>query len=128
MRSPLGRQHKDSTSRMDSATSEHVHCIRALDAQWLAAAARRDLDGMMAIYAPDARELVPMFRPLPVTGDPGFYATLMEQMPRFAHDFDVQEITLRPTSAPVIGTPSRNLNQLGVISIQPNRDLQRRFV
>jgi uncharacterized protein (TIGR02246 family) len=80
---------------MNSATSQHVHRIRALDAQWLAAAARRDLDGMMAIYAPDARELVPDVPAL--IGIPairGFYATLMEQMPRFAHDFDVREITV----------------------------------
>jgi ketosteroid isomerase-like protein len=37
----------------------HAARIRARDAQWLAAAARRDLDGMMAIYATDAEELQP---------------------------------------------------------------------
>jgi uncharacterized protein (TIGR02246 family) len=79
---------------MDSA-AEHVDRIRALDAQWLAAAARRDLDGMMAIYAPDARELLPDMPPLVgTTAIRDFYANLMEQMPGFAHHFDAQEITV----------------------------------
>jgi len=98
MRGPLGRQHKDclgSTRRMDSAAAEHVHRIRTLDAEWLAAAARRDLEGMMAIYAPDARELLPDVPALiGTTAIRGFYANLMEQMPRFAHHFDAQEITV----------------------------------
>ena len=80
---------------MDPTAAEHVHRIRALDAQWLAAAARRDLDGMMAIYAPDARELLPDVPPLiGTTAIRGFYANLMQQMPRFAHHFDAQEITV----------------------------------
>jgi uncharacterized protein (TIGR02246 family) len=80
---------------MDPTAAEHVHRIRALDAQWLAAAARRDLDGMMVIYAPDARELLPDMPPLiGTTAIRGFYATLMEEMPRFAHHFEAQEITV----------------------------------
>jgi ketosteroid isomerase-like protein len=41
---------------MGSAAEEHAARIRALDAQ---AAARRDFDGMMAIYAPEAQEVLP---------------------------------------------------------------------
>jgi uncharacterized protein (TIGR02246 family) len=80
---------------MDDTAAEHIHRIRTLDAQWLAAAARRDLDGMMEIYAPDARELLPDVPPLiGKKAIRGFYANLMEQMPRFAHHFDAQEITV----------------------------------
>ena len=80
-------------SPIESAAEVHAARIRALDAQWLDAAARRDLDGMMEIYAPDAQELLPDLPPL--VGAPaitGFYASLMEQMPRFAHHFHGQEI------------------------------------
>jgi hypothetical protein len=35
-------------------TEDAAGCIRAQDESWLLAAARRDLDGMMAIYAPEA--------------------------------------------------------------------------
>jgi ketosteroid isomerase-like protein len=34
---------------------QHAARIRALDARWLEAAMRRDVDGMMAIYAADAQ-------------------------------------------------------------------------
>lgn len=80
-------------SPSEPAAEVHAARIRALDAQWLEAAARRDLDGMMEIYAPDAQELLPDVPPL--IGTPairGFYASLMEQMPRFAHHFHTQEI------------------------------------
>ncbi len=50
---------------MGSGDSDrHAARIRALDDSWLAAAARRDLDGMMAIYAPDAQELLPESPPI----------------------------------------------------------------
>ena len=73
----------------------HADRIRALDQRWLEATARRDLDGMMAIYAPDARELLPDLPALIGTAAIRvFYGNLMRQLPRFAHDFDAQEITV----------------------------------
>ena len=69
--------------------------IRDLDETWAAAAARRDLDAMMAIYAPDAQELLP--------GSPAivghqairyFYHDLFEQLPRLAHHFEPEAITV----------------------------------
>jgi uncharacterized protein (TIGR02246 family) len=59
------------------------------------AAGRRDLDGMMAIYAPDAQELLPDMQP--ITGRDAiraFYQNLIEAMPRFAHQFEPQEIVV----------------------------------
>jgi uncharacterized protein (TIGR02246 family) len=80
---------------MDATIAGHAARIRALDQQWLEATARRDLDGMMAIYAPDARELLPDLPPLIGTAAiRDFYSKLMGQLPRFAHHFDVQEITV----------------------------------
>jgi uncharacterized protein (TIGR02246 family) len=82
---------------MLTATAIEVHAarIRALDQQWLEATARRDLDGMMAIYAPDARELLPDLPPLIGTAAiRAFYGNLMGRLPRFAHHFDAQEITV----------------------------------
>lgn len=69
--------------------------IQALDELWLAAAARRDLDGMMAIYADDAQELLPDMAPL-VGRDAirAFYRGLIEQLPRFAHHFAPEDITV----------------------------------
>lgn len=57
--------------------------FRALDEAWAAAAARRDLDGMMAIYAQDAQELLPA-SPTIVGRDAicQFYAGLLERFPR----------------------------------------------
>jgi uncharacterized protein (TIGR02246 family) len=76
-------------------TSRHAARIRALDDSWLAAAARRDLDGMMAIYAPDAQELLPDSPPiLGRDSIRAFYRRLMEQLPRFAHHFEPPEITV----------------------------------
>jgi ketosteroid isomerase-like protein len=50
---------------------------------------------MMAVYAPDARELLPDVPSLiGTTAIRAFYASLMEQMPRFAHHFNVREITV----------------------------------
>jgi uncharacterized protein (TIGR02246 family) len=80
---------------LDTAIEAHVARIRALDQQWLEATARRDLDGMMAIYAPDARELLPELPPMIGTAAiRAFYSNLMGQLPRFAHEFDAQEITV----------------------------------
>jgi uncharacterized protein (TIGR02246 family) len=75
--------------------ADHAGRIRALDDSWLAAAARRDLDGMMAIYAPDAQELLPGSDP--IVGREAiraFYAGLLERHPRFRHHFEMQQITL----------------------------------
>ncbi len=50
---------------MNSTSPEqHAARIHALDETWKAAAAQRDLDGMMAIYAPDAQELLPDMPPI----------------------------------------------------------------
>jgi uncharacterized protein (TIGR02246 family) len=81
---------------MESRASEvAARRIRALDAAWTAAAARRDLDGMMAIYAPEAQELLPG-SPALVGRDAirHFYEGLIEQLPRFAHQFEVTAITV----------------------------------
>ena len=74
---------------------EQAKRIRTLDDQWLAAAARRDLDGMMTIYAPDAQELLPDMPP--IIGREAireFYQRLIDQLPRFAHQFQPQEIVV----------------------------------
>jgi len=79
---------------MDSLdTARHVARIRALDRAWLDAAARRDLDGMLAIYADDAQELLPDLAPIVGRGAiRAFYGGLAEQFPRLAHDFVQEEI------------------------------------
>jgi uncharacterized protein (TIGR02246 family) len=72
--------------------SEHAARIWARDSAWLAAVARRDLDGMVAIYAPDA-ELLPDLRP--IVGREAirlFYAGLLAQLPRFHHHFEAEAI------------------------------------
>lgn len=86
--SPTGCQIMDS-----NAMDENIVRIEALDDQWRDAAARRDLDGMMAIYAPDARELLPDLPPV-VGRDAirAFYGDLLDQFPRFAHEFETDEI------------------------------------
>lgn len=81
---------------MDSnTTDEHIARIEALDEQWRQAAARRDLDGMMAIYAPDARELLPGLPPI-VGRDAirSFYGDLIDRFPRFSHEFEADEIMM----------------------------------
>lgn len=93
-----------------SSNAEHAARIRALDGQWLAAAGRRDLAGMIAIYAPDAQELLPDLPPL-VGRDSirEFYGRLMDQLPRFAHHFEPEEITIayHSTSRTAIGGRSK---------------------
>jgi uncharacterized protein (TIGR02246 family) len=79
---------------MNSASQEqHAARIRALDETWKAAAARRDLDGMMAIYAQDAQELLPGM-PAIVGRDAirAFYGGLINQFPRFENQFETHEI------------------------------------
>lgn len=78
---------------MDSRTSEQsIARIEALDDRWREAAARRDLDAMMAIYAPDARELLPGLPPI-VGRDAirAFYGDLMDRFPRFSNEFETDE-------------------------------------
>jgi uncharacterized protein (TIGR02246 family) len=62
--------------------------IRTLDHQWLAAEARRDFAGMMAIYAPDAREMLPGM-PAVVGRDSieALFRAVHARFPRFVHRF-----------------------------------------
>lgn len=81
---------------MDQLTAtRHADRIRELDESWLAAAARRDLDGMIAIYAPEAQELQPGIAPI-VGRDAirEFYRALIERLPRFQHTFTMDEVTI----------------------------------
>lgn len=81
---------------MDQLTaSRHADRIRELDDGWLEAAARRDLDGMMAIYAPEAQELLPGLPP--IVGREAirkFYRELIDRLPRFQHAFTTDEVTI----------------------------------
>jgi uncharacterized protein (TIGR02246 family) len=71
--------------------------IRALDEgwAWAWAAAARDLDGMMAIYAEDARELLPGL-PAAVGREAirAFYQGVIERLPRFSHHFEPLEVVV----------------------------------
>ena len=81
---------------MDQATaSRHADRIRELDESWMEAVRRRDLDAMMAIYAPEAYELLP--------GEPAlvgrdavreFYGQLLVDLPRFDYAFTMDEVTI----------------------------------
>ncbi len=75
-----------------AANIKHAERIRALANAWKNAEARRDLDGMMAIYSDDARELLPGM-PAIVGRDSirAFYERLIHELPRFKHEFDPQE-------------------------------------
>lgn len=77
------------------AASRHADRIRELDEGWLQAASRRDLDGMMAIYAPEAHELQPGLPPI-IGRDAirEFYLELIERFPRFRHAFTMDEVTI----------------------------------
>jgi uncharacterized protein (TIGR02246 family) len=78
---------------MGSSAEHHVARIRALDAQWLEAAARRDLDGMMATYAPEAQELLPDTPPLVGRAAiSAFFGRLLAEPPRFSHDFEARSV------------------------------------
>jgi uncharacterized protein (TIGR02246 family) len=77
------------------SVTDDAAVIRSLDQAWAAAAARRDLDGMMAIYADDAEELLP--GSTPITGREAirsFYQGLMQRFPRFGHRFDPRSIVV----------------------------------
>ena len=77
------------------AASRHADRIRELDEGWLLAASRRDLDGMMAIYGPEAHELQPGLPPI-IGRDAirEFYLELIERFPRFRHAFTMDEVTI----------------------------------
>ncbi len=80
---------------MTSPGADAASRIRALDAAWARAAARRDLDGMMAIYAPDAEELLPGSPPLVgLQAIRRFYGELLERFPRSSHEFEPVTITV----------------------------------
>lgn len=81
---------------MDQATaSRHAERIRALDESWCVAAAQRDLDAMMAIYAPEAQELLPGQPPI-VGRDAirDFYRGVLDDFPRLEQHIDMHEITI----------------------------------
>jgi len=81
---------------MDQATaSRHAERIRALDESWCVAASRRDLEAMMAIYAPEAQELLPG-QP-PIIGREAirdFYRLMLDDYPRLEQRIDMHEITI----------------------------------
>jgi uncharacterized protein (TIGR02246 family) len=77
------------------AASRHADRIRELEESWLAAARRRDLDGMLAIYAPDPYELLPDQPAL--VGRHAIrehYRNLLQSLPRCSHWFDMDEVTI----------------------------------
>jgi len=81
---------------MDQVTAtRHADRIRELNESWLAAARRRDLDGMMAIYAPDAQELMPA-QPAVVGREAirELYRQLITSSPRFGHAVSMDEVTI----------------------------------
>lgn len=77
------------------SVSRHLDRIRELDESWLAAVRRRDLDDMMAIYAPEAEELLPGEPPL-VGRDAirDFYRQWLEKYPRLDHTFTMDEVMI----------------------------------
>jgi uncharacterized protein (TIGR02246 family) len=81
---------------MDQVTAtRHADRIRELNESWLAAARRRDLDGMMAMYAPDAQELMPA-QPAVVGREAirELYRQLITKSPRFGHAVSMDEVTI----------------------------------
>lgn len=75
-----------------TSNEDHAARIRGLDESWKAAAARRDLDGMLAIYADDAQELLPGLAP--IVGREAirkFYGRVLEQLPRCVYAFEAHE-------------------------------------
>jgi uncharacterized protein (TIGR02246 family) len=77
------------------SATRYADRIRELNDSWLAAARRKDLEGMMAMYAPDAQELMP--------GQPAIvgrdaireqYRRLIAEFPRFHHTLALDEITI----------------------------------
>lgn len=81
---------------MDQLTaSRQVERIRALDDSWLEAARRHDLETMIAIYAPEATELLPG-RPALVGRDAirEFYRGVLARYPRLDPAFSLDEVTI----------------------------------
>lgn len=119
---------------MSSANSQqHAARIRELDEGWKAAAAKRDLDGMMAIYAEDAQELMPGVPA--ITGRDSiraFYVNVLDQLPRFKHELTMDEIIVADSAdlAVAVGsykfTPDTNrpteVQSGKLISVWRNRD------
>lgn len=119
---------------MSSADSQvHSARIRELDEGWKVAAANRDLDGMMAIYAEDAQELMPGVPA--ITGRDSiraFYVNVLDQLPRFKHELSMHEIIVANSAdlAVVVGsykyTPDTNrpseVHSGKLISVWRNRD------
>lgn len=67
--------------------------IRTLEKEWLAAQARRDLDGMVARYAPDAWEMLP--DAVPQVGREAiraFFASLFEARARWFHEMTIERV------------------------------------
>ena len=77
------------------SATRHADRIRELNESWLAASRQKDLDGMMAIYAPDAQELPPG-QPAVVGRDAirELYRQLITDFPRFNHMFALDEVTI----------------------------------
>ena len=84
---------------MTSASSEtHAARIRAVDEEWKLAAANRDIDGMLAIYADDAQELMPGVPA--ITGREAiraFYVRVLNDLPRYMHELQMDEIIVAGT-------------------------------
>jgi uncharacterized protein (TIGR02246 family) len=81
---------------MDQLTAtRHAERIREREDFWCLAVARRDVDAMMEMYAPDAHELV-AGQPA-MTGHEAirdFYRGVLDEFPRLRQSFDLQEITI----------------------------------
>jgi uncharacterized protein (TIGR02246 family) len=99
-----------------TSNEDHAARIRGLDESWKAAAARRDLDGMLAIYADDAQELLPGLAP--IVGREAirkFYGRVLEQLPHCVYAFEGHETVVAQSAdlAVVRGsyrfTPGRTL-------------------
>jgi len=81
--------------------------IRAADSAFLEAMAARNFDGMMAIYASDARELLPNLPPIEGRDSiEAFFKGLAARNPRFVHRFAPEEVTVAASAdlAVVTGT------------------------
>lgn len=75
--------------------NEAIERIQALNDAWTNASDARDLDGMMAVYAEDARELLPDMAPLVGREEiRAFYAGLIERFPRFRHRFQPDAVVV----------------------------------
>lgn len=81
---------------MDHLTaSRHAERIRELEESWLTAARLRNVDGMLAMYAPEPYELWPG-QPALVGREAirAFYHQLLEDYPRFQQTFVMDEVTI----------------------------------